>query len=1184
MSPLPRPRNPLFRLPGLWLALASLPVFAQTVPSLGDPDPVARVKAIRALPLPPADMPADHLAQVVELLDDSTRVVLKDGTNRVDLATSPAREARRYLVAAGAPVEQRLLAALAAQRPSLRWRVAQVLGEMGGPAAADALLDAMSQDTDELVRMTAAEALVNMGTRATPALLELLREGTDPQVEQAIWVLSESKDDRALGPLLNLALRGAGKNAQRATDAVLKIGPRVFPQILAVMENPETPLTERVRAVRIGSQIAHPAMLNSLCFLVLAGDETAVREEALSTLAGRKDDPAVIDTLLNALYDVDRHFANRVPEVMRYFDGRAAVILEGYLANPSPRLQAYAIEGLRHLGAESIPTFVHLVESPLYEFPVRQQAAAYLKRLGYRGITFDTRVNAMTLVGDWAGLSLLGRQLEPHYVQMLDHAEPSIREAGINLLSDLQSSRYTSRYLDLTMDRDALVRSAALRALTKLDRLSFPEMARQLDRRLTRNVQSIGDVLLKGGYRPRTDYDRLRLFAAVEDWDNVTALGESAVALLLERMRGEDTEVAAWAAWTMARLGDRTSLDKLSLKQLDNDLHELLFEEEDIDRRAAYRVLGSSNERKSAPFLLVPLLMRDEMRRGLAAEALGTQGNSAMKFLELALSSDTPLLQERALLALKKCGPVAYPVLLRHMNDPGVSPAVLATLDDMNYRPGNTEEESAYFLATHEYTMLARLGRRALKPLMDAASDPRNPDRVRAILAMGGVPDENLNDSLVVLLNDTDAAVRQAVVDTFRGMGEAVLPSLVKTATFGGLIRARSAALLLSALKYEPRSEDEDIWLAAARNDWPGLQARKDRAFAILRPSLLDENAQRRALAANAISAIHEYEIMSVRTAAERISPDLLSSLRDENPESRALAAYLCGQYGAGRTNLVANLLPLLADNTPVLWSGENLLGIQIRPTPGVHAAAALAKIGPAAIPALLRHYEQSGAEARFNASLALCSIPDPALLKHQIRALQEPEYELRYKAVESLGLAGRSEALAPMVNAAMAPGSNLAQPVLEAVRRIGLPALPGLRRELEAASSANRRRFLLELAGQLRSPDTIPVFVPYLVDNDIQVRKVAYQGLSQIDHPTAVGAVIDALSDEYWTVRESAAGHLVEAGPRVVPQLIDQLRADNSPKSRYIQRVLQQITGEGFGPDVDAWKKWAAGRAGKTP
>jgi HEAT repeat protein len=1157
---------------------------AQTAPGLGDPDPAARVRAIRELPLPSGGAGLEPVARVVELLDDSTRIVLRDDVNRVDLNTSPAREAKRWLVQAGEPVVPRLLSSLAAERPSIRWRVAQVLGEIGSAGAADALLDAMSQDSDELVRMTAAEALVNLGTKATPALLELLREGTDAQVEQAIWVLSESNDDRALQPLLNLAMRGDGRNAQRAVDAVLKIGPRILPQILAIMEDPLADINERVRAIRIGSQIAHPTLLNALCFIVLAGDSAATREEALSALGGRRDEPAVIDTLLNALYDIDRRFAMRVPEVMGRFDGRAAVILEGYLANPSPRLQAYAIEGLRHLGAESIPTFVHLVESPLYEYPIRQQAAGFLKRLGYRGITFDTRVNAMTLVGDWAGLSLLGRQLEPHFVGMLDNPQPAIREAGINLLSDLRSSQYTGRYLDLTLDEDPLVRASAFRALTKLDRLSFPEMARQLDRRLTRNVQAIGDVLLKGGYRPRTDYDRLRLFAAVEDWDNVTALGESAVALLLERMRGEDTDVAAWAAWTMARLGDRASLDQLSLRQLDGDLHDLLYKEEDIDRRAVYRVLGSSTERKSAPFLLVPLLMRDELRRDLAAEALGTQGNSAIKLLELCLAADTPLLRSRALLALRKCGPVAYPVLQRHMLDPDIGQDVLATLDDMNYRPANTDEEAGYLFATREYAMLARLGRRALKPLMEAASDPYNPERVRAIRALGEVPDEGVNDTLILLLGDTDAAVRQAVLDVFRRMGDSILPSLVRTATFGGLIRARSAALVLAHLNYAPTSEEEDVWLAAARNDWPSLQARKERAFTILRKSLLDENAQRRALAANSLSSIREYEVMSVRSAAERLSPDILSSLRDENPESRALAAYLCGQYGAGSTNLISHLLPLLADNTPVLWTGEDLLGLQIRPTPGLHAAAALAKIGPVAIPALQRHYEQTGAESRFNASLALCSIPDERLLGHQIRSLQEPEYELRYKAVESLGIAGQASAIPPMVNAAMAPGSNLLQPVAAAVRRIGLPALPHLRRELENAASANRRRFLLELAGQLQSAEAIPLFVTYLVDSDIQVRKMAYQGLSRIDHPTANGAVIDALSDEFWTVRESAAGMLVEAGMRVVPGLIDELRADNSPKARYIQRVLQQITGEGFGPDVEAWKKWRDQRAKTSP
>ncbi|HDD24053.1 MAG TPA: HEAT repeat domain-containing protein, partial [Chloroflexi bacterium] len=91
------------------------------------------------------------------------------------------------LVEIGADAVPALAYALEDDNPQVRWGVAAVLGEIGEEAAPaiPALSYALSNDTDKLVRLTAADSLgsiVPAAATAVPALVGALNSGAEPEV------------------------------------------------------------------------------------------------------------------------------------------------------------------------------------------------------------------------------------------------------------------------------------------------------------------------------------------------------------------------------------------------------------------------------------------------------------------------------------------------------------------------------------------------------------------------------------------------------------------------------------------------------------------------------------------------------------------------------------------------------------------------------------------------------------------------------------------------------------------------------------------------------------------------------------------------------------------------------------------------------------------------------------------
>ncbi len=123
--------------------------------------------------------------------------------------------------------------------PSVRHLAAAALGDLGDPAALDALLAALAGPDEEGVRWRAAEGLARIGEPAVAGLAALAEDG-DPDVRwKAIVALGDIGDPRA-GPALRDRLADPDRFVRgRAVSALARLGEPCLPLALDALADPD---------------------------------------------------------------------------------------------------------------------------------------------------------------------------------------------------------------------------------------------------------------------------------------------------------------------------------------------------------------------------------------------------------------------------------------------------------------------------------------------------------------------------------------------------------------------------------------------------------------------------------------------------------------------------------------------------------------------------------------------------------------------------------------------------------------------------------------------------------------------------------------------------------------------------------------------------------------------------------
>ncbi|HIE50344.1 MAG TPA: HEAT repeat domain-containing protein [Armatimonadetes bacterium] len=419
------------------------------------------------------------------------------------------------------------------------------------------------------------------------------------------------------------------------------------------------------------------------------------------------------------------------------------------------------------------------------------------------------------------------------------------------------------------------------------------------------------------------------------------------------------------AAEVLALLSTRPGVAKKAAE----NLVEMLSDIEIPVRQAAAAALGWMGKVAVDPLLEEGLTSPDQDVRRNSTQALITIGFPALPKLINALETGSAPVREGVAFALGE---------LRSTRS---IPALIGVL--------NAAEEDVRLSARDA---LVKIGRPAVRQLIDALAHESYLTRMNAAEALGEIADPVATDSLLARLKeDSNHLVR-----------------IYAAYALGKLGQRRVVPALLAVLK----EDDKDLREAAAVS--LGL-LKDERAVEPLVLLLRDDAKGVREQAAEALGRIGQ------------VTPSLLESLRSAMPGTREAAVLALGRIGEPRT--VPQLVGLIKDpavsvRRRVVWALGNtgptgiealILALQ-DPDWRVNYAArdSLARLGSPAVEALLRTFQSGNPLVARYAYEALAKM-DPPPLSQLHAALRAEDKNVRLYAALSLGEIGTREALEPL-------------------------------------------------------------------------------------------------------------------------------------------------------------------------
>jgi HEAT repeat protein len=176
----------------------------------------------------------------------------------------------------------------------VRWTALQSLGQYRGAEVVATLIDALHHPTLS-VRQVAAEGLVEMAdTTATPALLEALRDEDDMLVRSRAERALAKVIDSSLVPTLFRMLEDIAAKKRVANLLVLLKSDAVINRMIELLKNQDGDVRSTVATAlgQLGDRCASPALL-----LALKDDEENVRTSAAFALGALKEPGAVADLI-----------------------------------------------------------------------------------------------------------------------------------------------------------------------------------------------------------------------------------------------------------------------------------------------------------------------------------------------------------------------------------------------------------------------------------------------------------------------------------------------------------------------------------------------------------------------------------------------------------------------------------------------------------------------------------------------------------------------------------------------------------------------------------------------------------------------------------------------------------------------------------------------------------------------
>ncbi len=217
-------------------------------------------------------------------------------------------------------------------------------------------------------------------------------------------------------------------------------------------------------------------------------------------------------------------------------------------------------------------------------------------------------------------------------------------------------------------------------------------------------------------------------------------------------------------------------------------------------------------------------------------------------------------------------------------------------------------------------------------------------------------------------------------------------------------------------------------------------------------------------------------------------------------------------------------------------------------------------ELGRHAVPPLMALIRSCSDEVlRERAVRALGRMREPSTLKVMAEALHDIHPSVRKAAAWSLGQTGRRKAVEPLIAALQDPDEEVRREAVEALVRIGTPAMQPLVSALREEDSEVRRRVAEVIGRFYSSSDTEPLMHAFVLsalkDGDALSRARMATLLGEIGDGWAVKPLIEALY--YFNVREAAGKAILGIGEPALGPLMAALKHHHIPVRKAAAQLL---------------------------
>jgi HEAT repeat protein len=1109
------------------------------------------------LPTPDADLRARYAAAVVELGEHAVDAAVALQTHESHLTRLGVLTVINLV--GGSQYTAAVAELLADPRPVVRLSACEVAGNLGGPAAARALVDVL-QDPDADVAQAAHRALRSLHADGARAITERLlgQEQPSPALVQALGMLGAEAVATVQSAL-------SDDESQTRARAVALCGMMASPELVepaAQLLKDEQPQVRdaAVQALKsFGAAAVGPAHR-----LLLSGEEPGARSarEALELIGL----PAVSALAAGLERGVTAGRVAAIQALCTIGDTSVAPAIAARLADDDPQVRTSAVLAVQRFRyAEAIPALLEGLDGePGAERDARLAALVSFGMVGAqaaaRRLLTAQEPQATTLR---EVLALMGEVGTAAAMETVASADPQVRARGSWLIAQLGLPNAATRLCELISDPDADVRDNAARALASLG----PAAAEHLLERLATVPRSERAYVVAAVARQDDAIlDRVAESLGVDSPGAAAALEVLALAhrpqdatRLVEMVRNGAGEVRAAGCRALVQFGTADAAEALveALHDQDEDVSDMALE--------ALREMGEVAYEALVPRLVLPGGELDEK----IVQAMSAGGTAAAPILRDCLHRDAPNVRSSAVAALVSvAGEAALPdaVPLLDDADPTVRQATVSALSGLG-RPAVTPALQLLTRATPEGALaaadlLAQLEGVTFEDVHPLLRDSAGGTRHAATRLLGALDDDRATAHLVVRLKDPDVEVRTEAV---RGLGRrgsvAAIPHLVSALddeepavsraaveAFGQIGAPAIDGLITRLLTVDGTIREEVVF-----------------ALAGIGPAAVDAlvAAADSGTSAARCGALRALSLVGGPIAGRR----LVEALTDSAPDVRAEAAR--GTRVVGR-DAVGELVRRLADpeltmTEPIVAALGDLREVALPEVVRLFesrdeevrelAAEVLSRMGMAAAPVLRKTIRHASESVRALSARSVARIGDVSMVPDLIEMLEDQDTGVVSEAIRALADLGDERAVGPVVRCvgAASPavrdalayampklGDAAAEPLADLLTSDDPPtleqAIGALRRMGRGAEKALVKRLNSELPGlrmaaarvmsSLGTSAVIEPLVAHLDDPDDRVRRTVAEALGALGGP-AVAPVLDRLTDSDPRVNDAVLASL---------------------------------------------------------